>query len=94
MNTSAFEIAFRVFSTQSFSGAATICEKPVISNGESGFLAAVGDVQTMTERAIAVLRDPERLEEMRRRAVARAADFSADRIVPQYERLYEDVLRD
>jgi L-malate glycosyltransferase len=66
----------------------------VVTEGESGFLAAVGDVPTMTERAIEVLRDPARLEEMRHRAVARAADFSADRVVPQYERLYEDVLRD
>jgi hypothetical protein len=31
---------------------------------------------------------------MQRAAVARAGDFSAERIVPQYERLYEDVLRD
>jgi len=66
----------------------------VVTEGESGFLASVGDVETMTARAIDVLRDPERLAEMRRGAVARAADFSADRIVPQYERLYEDVLRD
>ncbi|HKC47421.1 MAG TPA: N-acetyl-alpha-D-glucosaminyl L-malate synthase BshA [Gemmatimonadales bacterium] len=66
----------------------------VVTDGESGFLAAVGDVPTMTERAIEVLRDPARLEEMRRGAVTRAADFSADRVVPQYERLYEDVLRD
>jgi L-malate glycosyltransferase len=66
----------------------------VVTDGESGFLAGVGDVQTMTERAIEVLRDPARLEEMRRRAVERAGDFSADRIVPQYERLYEAVLRD
>lgn len=66
----------------------------VVTEGESGFLADVGDVATMTERAIEVLRDPERLEEMRRRAVRRADDFSADRIVPQYERLYENVLRD
>jgi glycosyltransferase involved in cell wall biosynthesis len=66
----------------------------VVTDGESGYLAAVGDVPTMTERAIEVLRDPARLEEMRHRAVARAADFSADRVVPQYERLYEDVLRD
>jgi len=66
----------------------------VVTDGESGYLAAVGDVPTMTERAIEVLRDPARLEEMRGRAVARAADFSADRVVPQYERLYEDVLRD
>jgi len=66
----------------------------VVTEGESGFLATVGDVSTMTERAIEVLRDPERLDEMRRRAVQRADDFSADRVVPQYERLYEDVLRD
>jgi N-acetyl-alpha-D-glucosaminyl L-malate synthase BshA len=66
----------------------------VVTEGESGFLADVGDVATMTDRAIEVLRDPERLEEMRRHAVRRADDFSADRIVPQYERLYENVLRD
>jgi N-acetyl-alpha-D-glucosaminyl L-malate synthase BshA len=66
----------------------------VVTEGESGFLADVGDVATMTERAITVLSDPERLDEMRRRAVRRADDFSADRVVPQYERLYEDLLRD
>lgn len=66
----------------------------VVTDGESGYLAAVGDVPAMTERAIEVLRDPARLEEMRHRAVARAADFSADRVVPLYEHLYEDVLRD
>jgi N-acetyl-alpha-D-glucosaminyl L-malate synthase BshA len=66
----------------------------VVTEGESGFLADVGDVATMTERAITVLSDPERLDEMRRRAVRRADDFSADRVVPRYERLYEDVLRD
>ena len=66
----------------------------VVTEGQSGFLAGVGDVETMTERAIEVLRDPVRLEDMRRGAVVRAADFSTDRVVPQYERLYEDVLRD
>lgn len=65
----------------------------VVTDGESGFLAGVGDVTAMTERAVEVLRDPERLADMRRGAVARAGDFSADRIVPQYERLYADVLR-
>jgi len=65
----------------------------VVQDGVSGFLAAVGDVETMTARAIEMLRDPERLEQMRRGAIARAGEFSADRIVPQYERLYEDVLR-
>jgi len=30
---------------------------------------------------------------LRMAAVARAAVFSADKVVPHYERLYEDVLR-
>jgi N-acetyl-alpha-D-glucosaminyl L-malate synthase BshA len=66
----------------------------VVTEGESGFLAPVGDVAAMTDRAIAALRDPAYLAELRQGAVRRAGDFSADRIVPQYERLYEDVLRD
>ena len=66
----------------------------VVTEGAAGFLAGVGDVETMTERAIEVLRDAARLDEMRRGAVARARDFSADRVVPRYERLYEDVLRE
>lgn len=66
----------------------------VVADGETGFLAPVGDVTTMTKRALEVLRDPVRLETFRRAAVTRAAEFSADRVVPLYERLYEDVLRD
>jgi N-acetyl-alpha-D-glucosaminyl L-malate synthase BshA len=66
----------------------------VVVDGETGFLAPVGDVATMTNRALEVLRDPTRLETLRRAAVARAAEFSADKVVPLYERLYEDVLRD
>jgi len=66
----------------------------VVVDGETGFLAPVGDVTTMTQRALEVLRDPVRLETFRRAAVTRAEEFSADIVVPLYERLYEDVLRD
>ena len=66
----------------------------VVTDGETGFLAPVGDVPAMTQRALEVLREPARLETFRRAAVTRAAEFSADRVVPLYERLYEDVLRD
>lgn len=66
----------------------------VVADGETGFLAPVGDVTTMTQRALEVLRDPARLETFRRAAVTRAAEFTADRVVPLYEQLYEDVLRD
>jgi N-acetyl-alpha-D-glucosaminyl L-malate synthase BshA len=66
----------------------------VLGDGEGGFLFPVGDVAGMTQRAIDVLGDPIRLSRLRQRAVTRAQEFSADRIVPRYERLYEDVLRD
>lgn len=66
----------------------------VVREGESGFLLPVGDVAAMTERAIEALQDPTRHEALRRGAVTRARDFAVDRVVPLYERLYEDVLRD
>ena len=65
----------------------------VVEDGVSGFLAPVGDVAGMTERAIDLLTNPDRYGPMQAAAVARAAEFSADRIVPRYERLYEEVLR-
>jgi N-acetyl-alpha-D-glucosaminyl L-malate synthase BshA len=65
----------------------------VVVDGQTGFLAPVGDVPMMTQRALEALRDPARLDALRRNAVARSADFAAEKIVPQYERVYEDVLR-
>lgn len=66
----------------------------VVVDGETGYLAPVGDVALMTDRALTALRDPAHLEKLRRGAVARAGLFSADKVVPQYEQVYEDVLRD
>jgi N-acetyl-alpha-D-glucosaminyl L-malate synthase BshA len=66
----------------------------VVVHGETGFLAPVGDVAAMTARALEALDDPVRLEALRRGAVARAGLFAADKVVPQYEQVYEDVLRD
>ncbi|HXM38534.1 MAG TPA: N-acetyl-alpha-D-glucosaminyl L-malate synthase BshA [Gemmatimonadales bacterium] len=64
----------------------------VVKDGETGFLAPVGDVAGMAERAIAILKDAAAHERMKRNAAARALDFSADKIVPRYEKLYEEVL--
>jgi N-acetyl-alpha-D-glucosaminyl L-malate synthase BshA len=66
----------------------------VVRDGEAGFLYPVGDVAGMTERALSLLTDSNALSRLRRGAVTQAREFSADRIVPLYERLYEDVLRD
>ena len=64
----------------------------VVTDGESGALTPLDDLDEMTARAIAILKDPAEHERMKRNAIARALDFSADRVVPQYERLYQDVL--
>jgi N-acetyl-alpha-D-glucosaminyl L-malate synthase BshA len=64
----------------------------VVQDGETGLLAPVGDVAGMAERALRILKDPSEHERMRRYAAARALEFSADRIVPRYEKIYEEVL--
>jgi L-malate glycosyltransferase len=59
----------------------------------SGILEPVGSVEAMGRRAVELLRDPARHAAMRAAAVAKAAEFSADRVVPMYEALYEAALR-
>jgi len=64
----------------------------VVEDGKTGFLAPPGDVATMAERALHVLENPAEHERLKRAAAARALEFSADRVVPRYEQLYEEVL--
>ena len=65
----------------------------VIEHGVSGYLADVGDVDTMARYAIELLNDESRLRAMGKaaRAVAQAR-FCASRIVPQYEDFYRRVV--
>jgi N-acetyl-alpha-D-glucosaminyl L-malate synthase BshA len=65
----------------------------VVQDGKTGYLAPVGDVASMADRALRVLKNPAEQERMRRAAAARALEFSADRVVPRYEQLYEEVLK-
>lgn len=64
----------------------------VIDDGVNGILEPVGSVEAMGRRAVELLRDPERHAVMRAAAVAKAEQFSADRIVPMYEGFYREVL--
>ena len=66
----------------------------VVADGETGYLAPVGAVAELTERAVALLKDPQAHARMRENAVVRAREFSSERIVPLYEQLYRDVLSD
>jgi glycosyltransferase involved in cell wall biosynthesis len=65
----------------------------VIEHGISGYLADVGDVDTMARYAIELLNDESRLRTMGKAArTAAQARFCSSRIVPQYEDFYRRVL--
>jgi L-malate glycosyltransferase len=66
----------------------------VIEHGLTGFLHPPEDEAAMVESALAVLTDPAfsaRVGEAARRSVGER--FCTDRVVPMYERYYEDVAR-
>lgn len=65
----------------------------VIEHGKSGFLAEVGDVETMARYAIEVLSDPDRLVQMGKLArYAAQSRFCASLIIPRYIKFYERVI--
>ena len=64
----------------------------VIDDGINGILEPVGSVEAMGRRAVELLRDPQRHAAMRAGALAKAEQFSADRVVPMYEAYYREVL--
>jgi N-acetyl-alpha-D-glucosaminyl L-malate synthase BshA len=64
----------------------------VVVDGETGVLAEPGAVDVMVEAALGILSDAKRHERMRAAAVARAGDFTTEKVVPQYEALYREAL--
>ncbi len=64
----------------------------VVVDGETGVLAEPGAVDVMVEAALGILKDPKRHARMRAAAVARASDFTTEKVVPQYEALYREAL--
>lgn len=65
----------------------------VVEDGVTGYLCEVGDTDSMAERAIEILTDPELADRMGKAGRARAKElFDEDLIVPQYEALYKEIL--
>ncbi|MGP0021434.1 MAG: N-acetyl-alpha-D-glucosaminyl L-malate synthase BshA [Candidatus Sulfotelmatobacter sp.] len=65
----------------------------VIEHGKSGYLADVGDVETMARYAIELLSNDQQLREMGMQARAVATErFGSAKIVKQYEDFYRRVL--
>ena len=65
----------------------------VVTQGETGYLCEVGDIECMARDAIKILSNPEHAREMGEKGRARALTvFDRDLIVGQYEALYEEVI--
>jgi L-malate glycosyltransferase len=65
----------------------------VVVEGETGYLLPIGAVEEFADRALAILGDAALHARLRAAAAARAREFSAERVVPRYEALYEETLR-
>ena len=83
---------------------AMACNVPLISTnagglpeinieGKTGFLSDVGDIESMAKNAIYILSDDERLAKFKTAAIAQARRFEKQHIIPQYEKLYSDVIK-
>ncbi|MDD2791900.1 MAG: N-acetyl-alpha-D-glucosaminyl L-malate synthase BshA [Sediminibacterium sp.] len=57
-------------------------------HGETGYLANVGDVASMSSFAIELLKSDEKLEAMKNAAYQQALQFDIKKIIPIYETLY------
>jgi len=64
----------------------------IVEDGVNGILEPVGSVEAMGRRAVELLRDPAKHRAMAEAAVRKAAEFSADRVVPMYEAMYREAL--
>jgi glycosyltransferase involved in cell wall biosynthesis len=64
----------------------------VVTHGINGFLSEIGDVESMSRQAISLLSNPALLEQFGNAAKEQAIKFDIVNIVPQYEKLYAEVL--
>ena len=80
------------------------CGVPVISSnsgglpevnieGVTGYLSNVGDVADMSKNAISILKDDIILNQFKRNALQEASEYDIKKILPLYEKVYEDVIK-
>ena len=61
--------------------------------GETGFLAEIGNVEAMSNYTFKLLRDEKLLAQMKINAKQQAIKFDLKNILPIYEKMYEETLR-
>jgi N-acetyl-alpha-D-glucosaminyl L-malate synthase BshA len=65
----------------------------LITDGEDGFLEAVGDIEAQAARVVQLLTDDELHYRMRKAGRWNASErFCSDKIIPKYEQYYRDVV--
>jgi len=62
-------------------------------DGKTGYTANVGDVETMSNRAIEILKDDAQLKAFKHNALEQAKLFDIHHIIPMYENLYRRFCR-
>jgi len=66
----------------------------VNTDGYSGYMSNVGDVEDMAKNAIRILKNDTVLREFKHCALERSKEFTFDKIIPIYEKLYEEIVRE
>jgi N-acetyl-alpha-D-glucosaminyl L-malate synthase BshA len=64
----------------------------IMIEGKTGYMGNVGDVATMSQHAISILENDEKLQYFRKEAAQHALTFDINNIIPIYEKLYDEVL--
>lgn len=64
----------------------------VNQEGFSGMLSDVGDIEKMGKDAIHILSDESRLEKFKNQAYEQSQKFCINKVLPQYEKLYQKVV--
>lgn len=58
-------------------------------NGFCGYMSPVGDIESMAQNALSILKDDETLAKFRSNAIKQADKFDIRKIIPVYEKLYQ-----
>lgn len=66
--------------------------KEIMLQGQTGFMAPVGDIKAMSSYALEILRDDEILNVFKMNAAQHAKKYDISNIIPVYENLYERFL--
>ena len=61
-------------------------------DGYSGYISKIGDIEAMSNKAIALLLDPEKHQKFKQQAFEQARKFDLYKVIHQYEKVYERAL--